>query len=75
MNTEKKAANRLRASQTAADAARAVNEGYERSGTTGANRVQGANTYMQQYKDRSVQVQINNQTGGNSNVTVATLGA
>ena len=73
-HSEKAAGDRLRAyGRTPESSAAIVNEGYERSGTNSAGRAGAAGSYMQQFKDRSVQVHIQNNTGGNATVSVAQL--
>lgn len=72
-HSERAAAERLRAARSAGQAGAAVNESYERSGTNSRARSRAAEQYGSQFKDRSVRVQIENQTGGNANVTVAQM--
>jgi Phage tail lysozyme len=73
LTTEKKAGDRLRGARTAGESAAVINEGYERSGTNSGARAGAAGQYMQQFKDRSVTVKVENRTGGNANITVSQL--
>ena len=70
---EKAAGDKLRALGRADAAAKSLNSNYERSGTAGNDRASSANGYMQSFKDRSVTVTIQNNTGGNANVTASQL--
>ena len=76
LNTEKAAAARLAQARTRDEATVAVNDAYERSGVSGTGRVgvagrpTGHGQYGDQFRDRSVRVRIDNNTGGN--VTVST---
>ena len=70
---EKAAGDKLRAIGRADAAAKSLNSNYERSGTAGNDRASSANGYMQSFKDRSVTVTIQNNTGGNANVTASQL--
>lgn len=70
---EKAAGDKLRAIGRADAAAKSINSNYERSGTTGNDRAAAGNGYMQSFKDRSVTVTIQNNTGGNANVTASQL--
>ena len=72
-HNEKAAGDRLRRAMTPAQAGAAVNEGYERSGTNSAVRAAGAGQYANQFKDRSVTVKVENNTGGNANISIAQL--
>jgi hypothetical protein len=74
-HTEKAAGDRLRAmGRDPGSSAAIVDRFYERSeGTTTGVRMNSAAQYMQQFKDRSVMVLIQNNTGGNANVTVTQL--
>ena len=74
-HTEKAAGDRLRAmGRDPGSSAAIVDRGYERSeGTTTGARMGAATQYMQQFKDRSVKVLIQNNTGGNANVTATQL--
>lgn len=73
-HTETAAAARLRAAGSAAEAGAAVTRYYGR-GEAGLEGRRGAaaTQYQQQFKDRSVTVTIQNNTGGNANVSVAQL--
>jgi hypothetical protein len=73
MNTEQDAGTKLRAAQSASQAGAIVNQDYERSGADGGQRAQAARQYAHNFRDRSVQVQIRNNTGGNAHVSVAQL--
>ena len=77
LNTEKAAAARLAQARTRGEATVAVNDAYERSGVPGTGRIgasgrsaTGHGQYGDQFRDRSVRVRIDNNTGGN--VTVST---
>jgi hypothetical protein len=70
---EKAAGDKLRAIGKADAAAKSIKLNYERAGTAGNDRGAAGNAYMQQFKDRSVQVTITNNTGGNVHVAATQL--
>jgi hypothetical protein len=72
-HSEKAAGDALRAVGDARRAGYTVNRSYERSGTDGSARGNAAVQYGSQFRDRSVQVRVDNNTGGNSNVVVNTM--
>ena len=75
-HTEKSAGDKLRSiGNTPGAAAAVVNENFERSGTNSAYRANVAGQFADQFKDRSVTVNVNNTTGGNANVSVAQTSA
>jgi hypothetical protein len=72
-HNEKAAGDRLRAARGAGQSGAVVNEYYERSGTDSGGRARTAEQYAGQFKDRSVTVKIQNNTGGNANVSFSQL--
>lgn len=70
---EKRAGDLLRGTHTAREAGASLNQNYERSGTDGAGRANLADQYAHKFRDRSVQIQLNNNTGGNTHVTLSQL--
>jgi hypothetical protein len=70
---EKAAGDKLRAIGRADAAAKSLNSNYERSGTAGNDRASAANSYQQSFRDRSVQVKIENNTGGSVHVAATQL--
>jgi hypothetical protein len=73
-HSEKAAGDKLRTlGRTPGGSAAIVNRDYERGGASSAARSATAGQYAAQFKDRSVQVTVTNNTGGNAHVSVAQL--